>query len=222
MLVGDLEAHGPVEPAPAQLQLDRLEQVVGLLVLERQVGVAGDAERRRLLDHHAGEQRVQLGGDQLLDGHEARARRPREAREDGRHLDPGEAAIVGLGVGDHRGDAEGEVGDVRERVAGIDGERGQHREDALLVDLASAACGRRRRDRPSRRWRCPSAASSGNSWSRNTRLLAGDELAGALGDRGQLLGGGAAVGASVPRCRRRPGPSGRRRGPGRTRRGWSW
>ena len=41
----DLEAHGPAEPAAAQLHLDRGEQVVGLLLLEREVGVAGDAER---------------------------------------------------------------------------------------------------------------------------------------------------------------------------------
>ena len=56
---------GLVEPAPAQLELDRFEQVVGLLLLERQVGVAGDPEHRPLLDDHADEERVQMGGDQL-------------------------------------------------------------------------------------------------------------------------------------------------------------
>ena len=79
IVVGDLEAHRPAEPATAQLHLDRGEQVVGLLVLEREVGVAGDAERRRLLDHHADEQRVEVGGDQLLDRDEAARRRPRTA-----------------------------------------------------------------------------------------------------------------------------------------------
>ncbi len=77
--LGDLEAHGLVEAPPAQLHLQRLEQVLGLLVLQRQVGVAGDPERRRLLDHHPGEQRVELGDDQLLDRQEARSRRPRPA-----------------------------------------------------------------------------------------------------------------------------------------------
>ena len=41
----DLEAHGPAEAAAAQLHLDRGEQVVGLLLLEGEVGVAGDPER---------------------------------------------------------------------------------------------------------------------------------------------------------------------------------
>ena len=40
----DLEAHGPAEAAAAQLDLDRGEQVVGLLLLEGEVGVAGDPE----------------------------------------------------------------------------------------------------------------------------------------------------------------------------------
>ena len=58
-VVGDLEADRPLEPAAAQLHLDRFEQVVGLLLLEREVGVAADAERRPLLDHHADEQPVE-------------------------------------------------------------------------------------------------------------------------------------------------------------------
>ena len=49
-VVGDLEPDRPLEPATAQFHLDRFEQVVGLLLLERQVGVAADAERRPLLD----------------------------------------------------------------------------------------------------------------------------------------------------------------------------
>ena len=63
----DLEPDGPAEPAPAQLDLDRGEQVVGLLLLEGEVGVAGDPERELLLDDHAGEQLVEVGGDDLLE-----------------------------------------------------------------------------------------------------------------------------------------------------------
>ena len=66
----DLEAHGPAEPAAAQLDLDRGEQVVGLLLLEGEVGVAGDPEREVLLDDHPREQLVEVGGDHLLEGHE--------------------------------------------------------------------------------------------------------------------------------------------------------
>ena len=37
--------NGPAEAAAAQLHLDRHQQVVGLVLFERQVGVAGDPER---------------------------------------------------------------------------------------------------------------------------------------------------------------------------------
>ena len=52
--------------------LDRLEQVVGL-VLELEVGVAGDAERVVREDLHAREQRVEVRGDDLLERDEALA-----------------------------------------------------------------------------------------------------------------------------------------------------
>ena len=66
----DLEAHGASEPTAAQLHLDGLEEIVGLL-LQRQVGVASDAEGPPVLDLHAGEEGVQLRGDDLLERHEA-------------------------------------------------------------------------------------------------------------------------------------------------------
>ena len=136
-VVGHLEAHRLVEAPAAQLHLHRLEEVLGLFLLEGEVGVAGHPEHRRLLDHHPGEQRVEVGEDQLLDRQEPRRVDLDQPREHGRHLDPGEPAVVALGVRvrDHRRDARGEVGDVRERVARVDGERGEHGEDALLVDL---------------------------------------------------------------------------------------
>ena len=69
----DLEADGPAEPPAAQLHLHGLEQVVGLLLLQGQVGVAGDPEGVVALDLHAREQRPQVGGDHLLEGDEALA-----------------------------------------------------------------------------------------------------------------------------------------------------
>ena len=68
-----LDTHGSAESAAAQLHLDRGEQVVGVFVLQGQVGVAGDAEDGVLLDDHADEQAVQLRGDQLLGRQEAHA-----------------------------------------------------------------------------------------------------------------------------------------------------
>ena len=41
----DLEAHGVAALAPPQLLLDRLQQVLGLLLVDLEVGVARDAER---------------------------------------------------------------------------------------------------------------------------------------------------------------------------------
>ena len=68
-----LDTHRAAEPPAAQLHLDRREQIVGVFVFERQVDVAGDPEDRVLLDHHADEQAVQLGGDELLGRQEANA-----------------------------------------------------------------------------------------------------------------------------------------------------
>ena len=95
----DLEAHGRAEAAAAQLDLDRGEQVVGLLLLEREVGVAGDPEGEGLHDLHAREQLVEVGGDDLLERHEALAvGHDHEAGQQRRHLHPGEAALVVDGV----------------------------------------------------------------------------------------------------------------------------
>ena len=55
-----------------------------------------------------------------------------EAGQDLGHLDPGEAALAGLRVAHADGDRQAEGADVRERVARIDRQRGEDRED--LVD----------------------------------------------------------------------------------------
>ena len=92
----DLEAHGPAELAAPQLDLDRGEQVVGLLLLEGEVGVAGDPEGVGGLDLHAGEQLVEVGGDDLLERHEPLAvGHHHEPRQQVGHLDPGEAPLAG-------------------------------------------------------------------------------------------------------------------------------
>ena len=96
IVVVDLEAHGPAEAAAAQLDLDRGEQVVGLLLLEGEVGVAGDPEGEVALDLHAGEERVEVGGDDLLERHEPLAvGHHHEPGQQQRHLHPGEAALAG-------------------------------------------------------------------------------------------------------------------------------
>ena len=59
MLGADLEPHDLAEAPPAELVLDRLEQVVGL-VGDLEVGVARDPEQVVADDLHPREQRVEV------------------------------------------------------------------------------------------------------------------------------------------------------------------
>ena len=68
----DLDAHDLAEAPPAQLVLDGLQQVVGL-VGDLEVGVARDAEDVVVEDLHAREQLVEVRGDDLLERDERAA-----------------------------------------------------------------------------------------------------------------------------------------------------
>ena len=70
---GHLQPHRRAEPALGQLALEGLQQVLVAVLVDLQLGVAGDPEQVPLQDLHAGEQLVQVGGDELLDGQEAGA-----------------------------------------------------------------------------------------------------------------------------------------------------
>ena len=59
-----------------------------------------------------------------------------QARQDLRHLDPGEHALAGLRVAQPDRDRQAERRDVRERVAGVDRERREDREDLVEEALA--------------------------------------------------------------------------------------
>ena len=63
----DGDADDGAEAAPADELLDGLEEVVGLQLLDGELGVARHAERVRLQHLHAGEQRREVGGDDLLE-----------------------------------------------------------------------------------------------------------------------------------------------------------
>ena len=133
----DLDADHLAKAAPAQLGLDGTQQVVGLVV-DGEVGVAGDAEDVVVDDLHAREELVQMLGDQALEGHE-RAPVPdrHEAREHLlRHLHAREGLLLGLRVAHEHGEREREVGDVREGTPEPDGERREDREDLAPETLA--------------------------------------------------------------------------------------
>ena len=132
----DLEADRLAEASPTELLLDGHQQVVGLVLLDREVGVAGDPEEVALDDLHAHEQVGQVGLDDLVDGHERRRLDVEQARQDLRHLDPGEHALAGVRIAQPDGDRQAERRDVRERVPGIDRERREDREDLVEEALA--------------------------------------------------------------------------------------
>ena len=73
----DLEPDGLAEAPAPDLLLDREQEVVGLVLLDRDVGVAGDAEQVGLEDLHAPEQLVEVRLDDLVEQHEPAAARPR-------------------------------------------------------------------------------------------------------------------------------------------------
>jgi hypothetical protein len=135
-----LDPHDVAEAAPAQLVLDRLEQVVGL-VGDREVGVARDAEDVVVDDLHAREQRVQVLGDQVLERDErvAVAGRHEAGQHLLRHLHAREGLDAGHRVAHQHAERQRQVGDVGERPAEPDGQRREDREDLAAEALVQRA-----------------------------------------------------------------------------------
>ena len=97
---GHLETRHLAEARAAQLELDGLEQVVGL-VRHVEVGVARDAEERPLAHVHPGEEARQIVGQHVLEGDEPPATAERqEPRQALRHLDPREPLLSRVGIVD--------------------------------------------------------------------------------------------------------------------------
>ena len=132
----DLEPDRLTKPPAAQLLLDRHHQIVSLVLLEFEVGVARHPEEMRLVDRHPGEEHVQVGGDDLLQQHEAARLDLEESGQDGRHLDSGESFFVLVGIfhSDREGEAQG--ADVREGVPRIHRQRREHGVDLVDEPLA--------------------------------------------------------------------------------------
>src|SRR3989449_3625270 len=119
----DLQAHRVAPPALPQALLDHLEQVFGVVLLDREVGVPRDAEHG--VAHHAQptEQLAQVAGDDVLEQDEADTplavcRHDHDAVEHRGDLDDGEVAPrlrSAVPTLDHERDVEALVVDVRER-----------------------------------------------------------------------------------------------------------
>ena len=84
-------------------------------------------------DLHAGEQQVQVGGDDVLEGDVAAVARRHPAVDDRRDLDAREVLLAGLGVAQHQGEVQREARDVGEGVGRVDRQRREHREDPVAV-----------------------------------------------------------------------------------------
>ena len=125
----DLDADDVPEAAAAELELDRLQQVVGL-VRQLEVGIARDPEGGPLDDLHARKEQRQEVRDCVLHRHEApTVAESKEARQHLGHLDPREPLLRALRIARQDPERERETGDVRERLAGADAERREDRED---------------------------------------------------------------------------------------------
>ena len=93
-----LDAHDVAEAASAQLGLDGLEEVVGV-VGDLEVGVARHPEHRALEDLDAGEERRQEVRDDLLERDvEAATAEVEEARKAFGDLHAREALLAGVGI----------------------------------------------------------------------------------------------------------------------------
>ena len=184
----DLEPDDLAEAAPLQLELDRLEQVVGL-VRHLEVGVARDAERRALDDLHLREEhaagnggsRSRAGGGRRAcrrAGTAAGARAPSRARSAPR---PSSGSRTKRPRLSERPEMYGNG------WPGPDGERRQHRKDLALetarqlLELAPARSPRR----------CattmPSAASAGLELALPQLRLPRRQVEHALADLGERL-----------------------------------
>ena len=137
----DLEPDHLAEAAAADLLLDRLEEVVGL-VGDVVVGVPGHPEEGVVDDLHPREEIVEVRRDHLLERHEGEpvADREEAAEELLRHLHPRGHLLVLLRVAEQHRDAQREVGDVGEGPAAADHQRSERREHLALeesLDLLS-------------------------------------------------------------------------------------
>ncbi len=135
----DLQAHDAAAAAVLELLLDRRQQVEPALVVEVQLGVAGDAEARDVDDRLAGEERAQLGADHVFEqqvGEAVDAGRADETRQAPGHLDDGEAplALVVRG-GEQDGEVQAQAREHREGPRGVDRERRQRGQD-LVPEVA--------------------------------------------------------------------------------------
>ena len=185
--VGELEAHRVAAAPLAQLVADRLEEVVGLLLVDVEVAVARDAELGHAGDLEAREEPVEEVPHELAQEHEGGRSDPLTGTSRGstRGIVTTARRLTGSpGPPDQAGDAEELVLDPRERVRGVDRERRQHRPQAL-VDVRPELIAVLGPDRIVGADDQAGAASAGRSSSFQTRYCSATNSRAALADAAQ-------------------------------------
>ena len=157
-----LEPNGRAGAAATDLFLQRLQQVLRPVVVHFQVGVARHAEDMTLQHPHAREEPVEIGGDDILEGHEDARLRRHEPAEQRRDLDPREVDQVRIGVFDTDRQVQRQVRDVRERVAGSTAS-GVSTGKIRVLNIACSTRAWLASSSVQRRMRIPSAARRGAS-----------------------------------------------------------
>ena len=133
--LGDLEPDRLAEMALRQLAFQRLPQVLHLLLVEPEVGVARHAELRVADDLAPAEQLVQMRvddarqQDERVVGAGDRARERDDPRQQARRLDRGDRGFAPerVAAGELDDEIEALVGHLRKRMRRIEADRGQQR-----------------------------------------------------------------------------------------------
>src|SRR6266508_2443262 len=131
----DLDANDVAEPSLAQLLLDRLQEVIGV-IRDHEICVSRHPEDRLLLDVDAGEQERQETRDRVLERDKGTAlTQSEEPRQCPRHVDAREAPFAALFVACEDAEVQRQRRYVRERRCSAHGERRQDRQDLALEPL---------------------------------------------------------------------------------------
>ena len=133
--VGDLEPDGLAEVTLRQLAFQRLPEVLHLLLVEPEVGVARHAELRVADDVAAAEELVQMRVDDARQQHERvvgagdRARQRDDPRQEARRLDRGDRGFAPerVAAGQLDDEVEALVGHLRKRMRRIEADGRQQR-----------------------------------------------------------------------------------------------
>ena len=192
------EADGVAAVELAEFVFDGAQEVAGFFLVDVEVAVARDAEHVGAMDFDAVEEAADMGLHEVAEEDEVLAvavffGEGQEAREDARDLHDGE---IGGEVFALQFDEEVEafVEELREGVRGVDGQRGEDGED-FAFEVVVEVGARGRFDVGVTVEADAFGGEAGADFLTPASVLVCDETADAMGDGGELLCGGKAVGS---------------------------